>query len=259
MSSTPSGSARPWWRSPIDGMIWLGRHELATLVMLMLIAGGVWLFAEIADQVVEGRTHGFDERLLLALRSPTDLSDPIGPAWFEEVMRDFSALGGVGVLVSLTFVVACFLFLQRKSNAAVLVCAAVLGAWLLSALLKHEYARPRPELVPHGARVYTQSFPSGHSTLSAATYLTLGALVARLQPRRRMKAFAILTAAAVAGVVGASRVYLGVHWPTDVLAGWTIGAAWAMSCWLFARLLQRRGKVEQDVEVDEDCDRRRAE
>ena len=119
---------------------------------------------------------------------------------------------------------------------------------LLSSGLKGLFDRPRPDLVPHAVEVYTMSFPSGHATLSAVTYLTLGALLARVQPRRRVKAYLLGVAVLLAVLIGASRVYLGVHWPTDVLAGWCVGAAWAMLCWTVATWLQRRGEVEGEHE-----------
>ncbi|MFN0241364.1 MAG: phosphatase PAP2 family protein [Planctomycetota bacterium] len=237
---------RPSWRTPLDLLFWLGRHELATLLMLAAVAGGVWAFLELASEVGEHDTHAVDERLLLLLRNPVDASDPLGPPWFEEVMRDFTALGGIGVQVVIVAATCVFLAIQRKRHAVVLLVASVGGALALSLLLKHGYDRPRPDLVPHGSIVMTSSFPSGHSMLSAATYLTLGALVARVLPGRRMKAFVILFAALLAGLAGVSRVYLGVHWPTDVVAGWTLGATWAVLCWLVARFLQRRGTVEDD-------------
>ncbi len=239
--------ARPSWRTPIDLLIWLGRHELATLLMLAAVAGGIWLFLALASEVREGETRALDERLLLALRNPADASDPLGPPWFEEVMRDFTALGGIGVQIVFVAVTTVFLLLDDKKHAAVLLLAAVGGALVLSLFMKHGYERPRPDLVPHGSVVMTSSFPSGHSTLAAATYLTLGALLARVQARWRMKAFAILVAAMIAGLVGASRVYLGVHWPTDVLAGWTLGAVWASAVWLAARALQSHGQVESNA------------
>ena len=232
-------------------MAWIGRHELATLLLLAAVAGGTWAFLRLASEIREGDTRAVDERVLLALRDPGDRSDPIGPAWVEEVMRDFTALGGIGVQALFVATVVAFLLLQRKAHAALLLLAAVGGALALSLLLKHGYVRPRPDLVPHGSHVMTSSFPSGHSMLSAATYLTSGALLARVVPRRRLKALAILVAAAIGGLVGVSRVYLGVHWPTDVLAGWTLGAAWASLCWLLARFLQREGKVESDAQAPE--------
>lgn len=218
------------------------------LATMALAAGGIWAFVELADEVVEGDTASLDRTLLLALRSPGDLADPLGPPWVEELFRDFTALGGVGVLMLLTLAVAGFLLLDRRVRAAMLVLASVGGGFVLSTLLKQLFSRPRPDLVPHESFVYTASFPSGHSMMAAVTYLTLGALLARVQPRRQVKAYLLVLAALVTLLVGISRVYLGVHWPTDVLAGWAAGAIWALLSWLVARWLQRRGQVEPDVD-----------
>ena len=224
------------------------RLELVPILVLVLVAGGIWLFAEIADEVGEGETRQIDEQILLALRNPADRSDPLGPRWLEEMERDFTALGGIGVLLLLTVAVSVYLMLDGKKHAALLVLLAVGGAWGGSHLLKQGFQRSRPDLVPHGSYVYTTSFPSGHSMMSAATYLTLGALLARTHSRRRLKVFLLVFAALLTLVVGSSRVYLGVHWPTDVLAGWTAGGVWALLIWLLARWLQHRGTVESEDE-----------
>jgi undecaprenyl-diphosphatase len=228
----------------------LARSEIVPLLLLVLLAGGLSIFASLADEVREGGTHGFDQRVLLALRNPANRAEPWGPLWLQEVGRDFTALGGIGVLSLLTFAVAGFLLLDGKRRAALLVVIAVGGGLVVATLLKHVFNRPRPELVPHGAYVYTTSFPSGHAMLSAATYLTLGALLARLQPRPALKAFLLGVAMVLTFLVGVSRVYLGVHWPTDVLAGWAAGGVWASLCWLAALTLQRRGQVEKEGERD---------
>jgi len=225
-------------------MSWLGRHELSTLVGFVLIAAGVWGFVELADEVLEGDTQSLDRAVLLAMRSNDDVTDPIGPKWVEELGRDFTALGGVGVLTMITIAVTGYLGLQRKGRAALVVVVAVVGGLVVSQMLKWQFARPRPDLVPHGSYVYTSSFPSGHAMMSAATYLTLGALLARVHADRRLKAYFLILAALLTLCVGTSRVYLGVHWPTDVLAGWTLGSCWAILCWLIARRLQRHGEME---------------
>jgi undecaprenyl-diphosphatase len=129
----------------------------------------------------------------------------------------------------------------------VLVLVSVAGGLLLSTLFKEAFDRPRPDLVTHGATVYTASFPSGHSMMAAVTYLTLAVMYARVEPRRAVKIYLIAVASLIILLVGASRVYLGVHWPTDVLAGWLAGATWALFCWLIARWLQRRGAVEPEA------------
>jgi undecaprenyl-diphosphatase len=220
------------------------RDDFALLVGLCLIAGGLWGFAELADEVVERETQSFDDRLLLSLRNPDDLSDPVGPRWVEEMGRDFTALGGVAFLALLTLAVAGYLLLERKPHLAVFLAVTVGGGILASSLLKYGFSRPRPDLVPHGSIVYTSSFPSGHSMMAAITYLTLAVVLARAHSRRRVKTYFIAIAALVTMAVGASRVYLGVHWPTDVFAGWTAGTVWATSCWLIARRLQQRGQLE---------------
>ncbi|HEY6723312.1 MAG TPA: phosphatase PAP2 family protein [Polyangiaceae bacterium] len=223
---------------------WLGQHELGSLLAISAASLGTWVFVEVADAVGEGGTQNLDRKLLLSLRTAGDLSDPIGPGWLEEVGRDLTALGGVAGLCLLTIAVVGHLLLAHKPRAAAFVAASVTGALLLSLGLKRFFNRPRPDLVPHMSEVLTSSFPSGHSMLSAAVYLTLGALLARLQASLVLKAYILLWALFLAFLIGASRVYVGVHWPSDVLAGWAAGASWAALCWLLARALQRRGEVE---------------
>lgn len=230
-------------------MRWLGTRERSTLICLVLASFGIWAFANLADEVIEGETREVDRAILLAMRSADDPSDPWGPRWVEELGRDLTALGGLGVLTFLTLAVCGFLVLERKRRAMWLVLGAISGGWLVSSLLKFGFSRPRPDLVPHLSHVYSSSFPSGHSMMSAVTYLTLGALLARVQPRRTLKAYFLCLAILLTVSVGISRVYLGVHWPTDVLAGWAVGSSWALVCWLVARRLQREGQVEKDVDT----------
>ena len=230
------------WRLLLARALQVEKEILFTIV---LAAGGLLLFVELAGEVLEGDTRALDETILLAFRNPADPSDPIGPRWFEEMMRDITALGSTVVLTFVSLGVAGFLQMTGKRGAAVLVIAAVIGGSLLSSGLKFGFERARPDLVPHGTTVYTKSFPSGHSFLSAVVYLTLGALLARVQPKRRLKIYLLGLAALLTVAIGLSRVYLGVHWPTDVLAGWTVGATWALCCWLVALWLQSRGTVEE--------------
>ncbi|HPK03950.1 MAG TPA: phosphatase PAP2 family protein [Candidatus Sumerlaeota bacterium] len=223
---------------------WIMRMEFVTLVLLVLLAGSIHFFVELADDVLEGDTRELDEWIILGMRNPDDLADPVGPPWLEEMIRDITGLGGIGVLSLVTLGVAGYLGLAGKRHAMVLVLAAVFGGMVASQLLKWGFERPRPDLVPHHSEVYTTSFPSGHSMVSAVTYLTLGALLARINSRRRIKTYVLCLAVLVTVAVGVSRVYLGVHWPTDVVAGWSAGAAWAMACWLAAIWLQKRGAIE---------------
>lgn len=217
--------------------------EAGTLVSILIVAGGVLIFSELME-MIEGEPHAFDRFVLLALRSPTDSSDPVGPGWVELMFRDITSLGGGTILILMTAAVIGFLFIDGKQAAANFVLASVAGGSLLSTILKLIFARPRPTVVPHLVEVSSASFPSGHAMLSAVVYLTLGALLSRVEGPPRAKIYILSVAILLTFLVGVSRVYLGVHWPTDVLAGWCAGAAWATLCWRIALALQRRGEIE---------------
>jgi undecaprenyl-diphosphatase len=162
------------------------------------------------------------------------------------MFREITTLGGTTVVLLLTAAVIGFLLVDAKPAAALLVLFSIIGGALLGPLLKIGFERPRPDLVAHLVEVHSASFPSGHALLSAVTYLTLGALLARVVGERRLKIYVLTTAVVLTLLVGFSRVYLGVHWPTDVLAGWLVGAVWAVLCWRIALALQRRGEVEAE-------------
>ncbi len=223
---------------------WLGTHTGMTLLVLALICAAVLGFVELADEVMEGDTRQLDRALLLALRNPQDWADPLGPHWVEELGRDLTALGGIGMLTLFTLSILGFLLLRRQFHACLYLALSVGGGVLVSSLLKMLFSRPRPDLVAHGAYVYTTSFPSGHSMMSTATFFTLAALLASLESRLRIRIYLLGIAGLFSLLVGLSRIYLGVHWPTDVLAGWAAGIAWALLCWLIAQQLQRRRFIE---------------
>ena len=222
------------------------RIKLEALILLGLGAAAVVVFLVLGNYARGGEAHALDERLLLALRNPLDPADPLGPRWFEEAVRDVTALGSATVLTLLTFAVAGFLAAVGKGRTALLLLGSIAGGVLFSTLLKGLYHRPRPDLVAHGTYVATASFPSGHAALSAITYLTLGALLARVQSRRHVRAYALATAALLSLLVGVSRVYLGVHWPSDVAGGWALGCAWSIGAWFLTRRLQRAGEIEPE-------------
>lgn len=212
-------------------------------------AGLILAFALLAGEVIEGETAAFDRAVLMALRVAGDPATPLGPPWLHNAARDVTALGSITVLSLITAVTVGFLLLQGKRGASLLVLLSVGGGMAISGLLKNQIGRERPDLVPHGDIVFTASFPSGHSLLAAVVFLTLGAMLARFVERKRQKAYVLVVAMTVTLLVGCSRVYLGVHWPTDVLAGWCVGAGWAALCWLVALWLQRRGAVEPEDEA----------
>jgi undecaprenyl-diphosphatase len=209
--------------------------QFVLLAAVCVCAGGLVAFVRLIDEVGEGDTHGFDQAVLMALRNPADKADPIGPFWLEIMFRDFTSLGSHAVLSLIGVLAFGYLLLQRKRLSAAMLAFSFAGGMVLNSVLKLGFNRPRPDLVAHLVDTYTASFPSGHAMLSAVCYLTLGTLLAGVAPRRRDKAYILGTATALMVLVGFSRIYLGVHWPTDVLAGWSLGAAWAMGCWLAVR------------------------
>lgn len=222
----------------------LERVEARGLIILALVSGALFAFLSIASEVREGDTHAFDDQILLWFRTPGDTANPIGPLWLELAFRDITALGGMTVLALITLAVVGYLLIARKRASALLVIGSVLGGVILSSLLKLGFDRPRPDVVSHLVDVHTLSFPSGHAMLSAATYLTLGALLSRTEKSLVMRSYVVGVAIVLTLLIGTSRIFLGVHYPTDVLGGWSAGAAWALFCWWLARWLQHRGQVE---------------
>jgi undecaprenyl-diphosphatase len=216
------------------------RAELPVLLLLLLVAVALWGFLELADEVAEGGMRAIDQAVLLALRNPADIADPLGPRWLEEAVRDVTALGSVAVLSFMTLAVAGYLLIERRWRLTAMVIASCGGALLLNNLLKAMFERPRPDIVAHAAEVFSPSFPSSHAMMSAVVYLTLGALLARALPRRHPKIYVLTLVVVTTVCVGLSRIYLGVHWPSDVLAGWALGGAWAILWWTLALLLGRR-------------------
>jgi len=216
----------------------------SAMALVLTIAGLLFVFGFIAQEVVKGKTLAFDREVMLALRSSADPRVPIGPTWLPEAARDLTSLGSIIVLIIITLAVVGYLFLAGRSAVAWLTLIAVFGGIALSDLLKFAFGRARPDEVTPLARVFTTSFPSGHATLSAITYLTIGAILARSQPSSTLSLYSMSLAAFLTVLIGVSRIYLGVHYPTDVLAGWCIGAAWAMGCWAIMAYLQCVGQVE---------------
>jgi len=219
--------------------------EFSVLLAGIIVAGGLWGFVELTEVARDTATHAFDTEILLFFREAGRPNDPIGPLWMEEAVRDVTALGSMIVLVMVTAVTIFYLLLVRRWRSALLVLVTVGGGQILSSVLKLGIDRPRPDLVSHLAQVQTLSFPSGHAMMAAVTYLTLGTMLAGIVPGRATKIYVLGVAVLVTLMVGVSRLYLGVHWPSDVLAGWCAGFAWAMLCWLVARRLLRPGEPER--------------
>jgi undecaprenyl-diphosphatase len=218
---------------------------MMVLLLAFLCVSSAWVFVELADEVREGETEAFDKAVLRAFRHAENLADPLGSRRVEEAVRDITALGSVTVLCLISGLAAGFLLFTRRYNAFLVLTLALLGGLLLNWSLKNYFDRPRPEYVTQLHYVDSHSFPSGHTLLGTVVYLSIGALASRLVATRRQKMYLVGAAVTLSVLVGLSRVYLGVHYPTDVLAGWSVGLLWAILCWFAARYLQRRGKMER--------------
>jgi undecaprenyl-diphosphatase len=224
------------------------RHELIWLSVGLVACVLIWVFLSLAGEVTEGDTEAFDVKILQALRSDTDPSKPVGPEWMKSALLDLTAIGGPFVLGLVVFAVTGFLLLQTRYRTALLVLITAISGEMLSMALKQTFNRPRPTVVDHLREAYSTSFPSGHAMQSAIIYLTLGAILMRVAERRLTKLFCLGMAILVTALVGISRVYLGVHYPTDVLAGWTIGFAWASTCWLVAQHFEVQTGIAEEKE-----------
>ncbi len=217
------------------------RREFVLLLALGALATGTFVFLEVAEGVLEGGAHDLDEWLLRWFRNPDDLADPIGGAAIEEAVRDMTALGSTLVTTMFTAFATGYLLLARQPRTALFLVVAILAGVALTFALKSGFDRPRPDLVPHGMKTLSASFPSGHAATSAVVYLTLGALISQALTRHRLKLYVVTCAILITFGVGMSRIYLGVHWPTDVVAGWVVGSAWAITCWLLEYDFRQRG------------------
>lgn len=214
-------------------------------VLILATIGALGVALALVDEIALGKSLRLDSRLLLALRRPGELDVPIGPAWLLQSAIDISALGGFTLQWLLGLACVAFLLLIRQRWEAVWLVASLGGASFLNSIFKLSLNRPRPELVPHLVRVSNASFPSGHAMISAAIYLTLAAMLAEAQTSRVTRGFLMAMAVVLVLLIGVSRVYLGVHWPSDVLAGWCFGSVWAVIVFAINRALRRRAAHRQ--------------
>lgn len=211
-----------------------------------LMAGAFVVFWSLAEEILEGESHAFDEMILLALRAPGDASDPIGPDWIQYAVGDVTALGGYTVLTMLIIASATYLFAFGRWRHALIVIGATVSGALLMHFLKLGFARPRPDMVDHLTHAMNFSFPSGHATVSAVVYLTLGLLMAEAHKQKRMRILIMTGAVITTMLIGMSRIYLGVHYPSDVFAGWALGTGWAMLWWLILRWMMHHKTADPE-------------
>ncbi len=229
----------------------IARTELAAVSALFVVAAGLAIFANLAGDMREGEGQAFDQAVLSALRPHASPSDAWGPGWLEEAAGDLTSLGSIAVLSLFATIVILFLFLQRKRLSALLLLVGLGGGVMLSEGLKAVFERDRPPEIYRAVATINASFPSGHALLSAVFYLSIAVMLTRAFPRRRFKVYVLGVGLALTLIVGLTRIYLGAHWATDVLAGWSVGSAWAMTTWLVAYAVERRQLVRHGRLRDE--------
>lgn len=219
---------------------WVGGHVrgfyaavgVFLLIGLFVVLGAAGLFALLAWRVRAGDTQSFDEAVLLWMNSHAT-------PWLDVAALEVTTLGAGVVLWMLVAVASAFLWVNRHHYSVFLLWIAVLGGGLLNSTLKSLFERPRPELFPwRTPHVGQSSFPSGHSMGAMAAYATLAYLIARLEPTPILRHLTFAVAAVVVLLIGMSRMYLGVHYPSDVIGGFIIGLAWAALCALTIEAIQ---------------------
>jgi undecaprenyl-diphosphatase len=217
-----------------------GNHyrQITVLFLLLVIVCGVWGFFAITDEVVEGEKLSYDEWILIMMRDGD--GNPLGPSWIQESIKSITALGSTTILVLVLTALSGFLVLQKNYKSAALIFITSCVGVSLVVILKSTLDRPRPDVISHLVKVTSQSYPSGHTTMSAVVYLSLASMLAHIQDRKRIKIYSIGMAILLTFAVGMSRIYLGVHYPSDVLAGWALGLSWASFCWILFRYLDEK-------------------
>lgn len=229
--STTRGKTRLAWDVIFRALRLIRRYvENAYVVFgIFLLSGAAiavvftWIFAEIAERVRAGSTQSFDETVM---RWIGEHQNP----GVQAAMLEITSLGTGSVVSMIVLVAGLFLWLNRHKHSAVLLVVATLGGIVLNNLLKIGFDRPRPQVFKWGTYAVSSSFPSGHAMSSIIVYGTVAYLAARLQRNLASRVATMVLAALIIVAICASRLYLGVHYPSDIAAGLVIGLAWAAFC-----------------------------
>jgi len=222
-------------------------REIRILLNLFILVTALLVFTYVAKEVVSGESKGFDEMTLNYLRHDGKIMED-EQTWLTGMMIDVTALGGTTTIFMITAAVVFYLLIQKQYEFMWLILIATIGGAILSFGLKELFARQRPPLIYHLLTVKSLSFPSGHAMMSSVVYLTQGALLAKVRSNKNLRVYILLVAIILVFLIGISRIYLGVHYPTDVLAGWSVGLAWASLCWLAVKYLQKRKVQKSKIE-----------
>jgi undecaprenyl-diphosphatase len=240
MTPTPSPLAPPIDRAGLSHSAAQPAPSLFKLLLILFLVALLafaFAFAKLGSEMLEGETRSFD---MQALQTAAMLRS--AHSWLTSVMRDLSGMGSMVVLTLATVATVGYLALVNARIAAVWVATAVGSGMLLVSVFKVAFGRLRPDIAFAALQESSLSFPSGHASMSAIVYLTLGTLIASTRATWSQRLYILVVATLMTVLVGVSRVALGVHWATDVLGGWAFGAAWAMAWLVLAQYLTRRGR-----------------
>jgi undecaprenyl-diphosphatase len=207
------------------------RHPPWLLIGAGAVAVAVLILGLVGTLIDRGWQFGFDSSILLAMRGGTMHGTPIGPVWLKQAMIDVTAMGGETALVVIVTIIVGFLAVQRHWLTFWLVLGGTISGSVAVGIAKALIGRARPALTDHLVQVTSASFPSGHAANSAIIYLTIASLIVQIVEERRARTYILIVAALLVTAIGVSRVYLGVHWPSDVIAGWSFGTLWALAWW----------------------------
>ena len=200
---------------------------------------GLMSFFTIAAAVAAGLTKNYDQIILVSLRSSGNLSFPLYGKWLLPVMKGITSLGNTESLTLITIIISFYMILKKEYSTAVILVASVLSASLIDILLKSAFARTRPAVVPHLVAAYYYSFPSGHAFITTVLFSSLEFILLKSVSRRIIKYFTISLTVTVLFLIGFSRVYLGVHYPSDILGGWSAGLFWFSFVWIFSEKIAK--------------------
>ena len=192
--------------------------RIAYLMLSAIVLASTWFSL--------GQPNGFDQTVLLLFRD--DSLNLIGPHWLSVIVRDITALGSNWVLLYMMISLSAILWCSQRRLDATKILMMTVGGVAISLGLKYVFERARPDLVPHLIEVYSPSFPSGHASMSMVCFLGMAVVLSRNWAHAQARHLFIIMAIFSAVLVGVSRIMLGVHWPTDVIAGWGIGILWVL-------------------------------
>ncbi len=216
------------------------KAEPIVLGSIFVIVCCLWGFLRLATKIMGQQDLYYDQKILLSMRQSIDLAEPIGPLFLKDAMVDLSALGSVSVALVIFVTVLGLLLIQRQHRLVIFMTLSIFGGSALSIFLKTLFMRSRPDLIPHLTPAHYYSFPSGHSMTATVVYFTLAMVLSEAAHEKIIKHYILICAILIIGIVGISRVYIGVHWPSDVLGGWMMGTAWALLCWLIQRSTKKK-------------------